>query len=141
MNKYKKKVFYHLVLMLGITAVALVVTIALFQSDGNEHTLEFMSGFTGAVFVIAIAIFVKYIILIRNPEKLKAEAIKDADERNKLIEQNVQAMSFRVFTIIIALLTVILAFIDVDKMFMLSGVLWLALIVKFLLYVYYKRKL
>lgn len=141
MNKYKKKVFYHLLLMLGITAVALVVTIALFQSDGNEHTLEFMSGFTGAVFVIAIAIFVKYIILIRNPEKLKAEAIKDADERNKLIEQNVQAMSFRVFTIIIALLTVILAFIDVDKMFMLSGVLWLALIVKFLLYVYYKRKL
>lgn len=141
MNKYKKRLFRQLLLMLGLLIVSIVVTIALITSDGNDHTSGFMLGLTSSFLVIVIMISYNYIRLSKNPDKLKQAMIKDMDERNMLIQQKVQANSFVVFVVLIAILTIILAFCNIEIMFWMAGILWLALIVKVLLYLYYKRKL
>lgn len=141
MNKYKKRLFRQLLFMLGLLIVSIIVTIALITSDGNDHTSSFMIGLTSSFLVIVIMISYNYIRLSKNPDKLKQAMIKDMDERNMLIQQKVQANSFVVFVVLIAILTIILAFCNIEIMFWMAGILWLALIVKVLLYLYYKRKL
>lgn len=141
MNQFKKKLLRQLLLVLGLLIVSLIVTIALITSEGNAHTSSFMFGLTSSFFLIVLILSFNYFKISRNPEKLKQEMIKDSDERNLLIQQKVQASSFIVFVVIIALITVVLAFYNIEIMSWMAGLLWLAIIVKVSLYIYYKRKL
>lgn len=141
MNQYKKKLLNQLFIIIGLSAVTIIVTVVLYLSKIHEHTFYFMCGFSASLSVITILLLINYIRVSLDPQRLKQQQIKDADERNILIEQRVQAMSFRVFSGLLATITIILAFVDSEMMLIFAGTLWLAIIVKLVLFIYYKKNL
>lgn len=141
MNQYKKKLLNHLFIIIGLSAVTIIVTVVLYLSKIHEHTFYFMCGFSASLSVITILLLINYIRVSLDPQRLKQQQIKDADERNILIEQRVQAMSFRIFSGLLAIITIILAFVDSEMMLIFAGILWLAIIVKLVLFIYYKKNL
>lgn len=141
MNQFKKKLFKQLLLMLGLLLVSSIATIVLITSGENAHSSSFMLGLSSSFLFIVLMMSFNYFKISRDPDKLKREMIKDSDERNILIQQKVQANSFTVFVVIIALITIVLAFYNIEIMYWMASLLWVAIIVKVLLYIYYKRKL
>lgn len=141
MNQFKKKLFKQLLLMLGLLLVSSIATIVLITSGENAHSSSFMLGLSSSFLFIVLMMSFNYFKISRDPDKLKREMIKDSDERNILIQQKVQANSFTVFVVIIALITIALAFYNIEIMYWMASLLWVAIIVKVLLYIYYKRKL
>ncbi|NCC54652.1 MAG: hypothetical protein EOM11_04100 [Erysipelotrichia bacterium] len=141
MEQYKKMQRFRILLISGLFVVSVVVTSASWLTQTNESSQYYMLGLCAVLGIMTFMILLEYLRLCKNKEKLKAKAIQAQDERNIAIHEKVKSASFLVFVCLLALMTTIYAFIDVEKMNLLSSVLCLAVLVKLTLYVYYKRKL
>lgn len=94
MAEYKKKVINRLRLMVtGLLGAAAAI---LFSARYEKpETSEFFSGFVGGFqsglaicfLGVLIVLSVRYIITLRNPEKLKKQYVSETDERKLFIKQ------------------------------------------------------
>ena len=141
MEQYKIKLRNRLLFIGAIYSVFIFVAIVALLNEGSDTLHGFMIGLISSSGTILILYGIRYIQAMHNPEKLRKMQIKEEDERNVLIVQKVLSSSFSVFVLIIALATIVFAFVNRDIMFAYAYLLCAAGLVKCCLYWYYKKKL
>ena len=84
MEEFKKKIQrrFYLCLMLCCSGSAIYWLLSYFIKDVPDYSRGMIAGVYTGIIVIAVFLMIKYLILLRNEDKLKKEYIKTTDERN-----------------------------------------------------------
>lgn len=84
MENFKKKIQrrFYLCLMLCGSGSAIYWLLSYLIKDVPAYSRGMISGVYTGIIVIAVFLMIKYLILLRSESKLKAEYIKNTDERN-----------------------------------------------------------
>ncbi len=84
-KKIKLRMIYSVILMVLGAASLYVGNFVVINSGDAEYSAGYYTGLGFGVIAAAAITLVKYILLLKNPEKLKAREIYESDERNKMI--------------------------------------------------------
>lgn len=105
--KDKLKVRLCLAIAYIVSGVAMIVAFNLAQ-NGNEY----LSTFGLALVVVGIARWRNYRRITKNEETMKAQEIRETDERNVTIMHKAKSMTFNVFVILLCLAIIALNFMN-----------------------------
>ncbi|MGN1297146.1 MAG: hypothetical protein ACI4VH_01750 [Clostridia bacterium] len=106
-KKLKRKcVISILMIILGI----IITTLSLKINNLTELQQSYMNGFGISLTVVSIVLLIKNGLSLRNPKELRKREIELTDERLKEISTKSMAITFRIFIIIEAFISIILAF-------------------------------
>lgn len=141
MEKFKRKLRNRMIYLTVLVIFTLTTFGLLMQYDLEDYTCGFFVGLVGSLCLCFIISLINYFKLMKNPDKLREEYIKEDDERNQKIKEKVDSTSFITFLLLLAGITTIMVFIDHKIATLISCLIWLGVVVKLLLTVYYKKKL
>jgi uncharacterized membrane protein len=146
MEMFKKSVSKRLtaLLSLGVLSCLIIVSTALYVGSAKLGKNDFISGFQTGIFVALMGSILFKINELRNALKnnhsLKTLYIKENDEREKMVRQQIASNSFTIIMIAIALATVISGFYSILVFSTLCITLGFIVLVKASLKLYYYKK-
>ncbi|MFD1134869.1 hypothetical protein [Paenibacillus urinalis] len=146
MEKYKIQVTTRKNALLLIAAVMLLIYAGLvFYRGGLPELPSFIKGFhTGAFIGVELCIvffLVKYRKASKNEAELKKLYIEENDERNAVILQSASSLSMVIILVGLGMASVIAGFFNTMIFYTLMAALFFVLIVFFVLWIYFAKKI
>lgn len=141
MKNYKKSIIRSIWYWMAWLLCCVFMLIALYQNQADSHLIGFFAGLSSSVGILMLLYLWKALRILRSEERLKKSYIESHDERNLQIDKNTNAASFRAYILFLALVVVVMAFVDMEKSILLSYLLYPAIGLKMIFYFYYKKKL
>ncbi|GAK40526.1 hypothetical protein PUW24_19810 [Paenibacillus urinalis] len=146
MEKYKIQVTTRKNALLLIAAAMLLIYAGLvFYRGGLPELPSFIKGFhTGAFIGVELCIvffLVKYRKASKNEAELKKLYIEENDERNAVILQSASSLSMVIILVGLGMASVIAGFFNTMIFYTLMAALFFVLIVFFVLWIYFAKKI
>ena len=142
MEKFRKQIMIKLVLHIVFAVLMAATFLAVYHIYDEKDTFSvgysagFCSGLIGAVLVIAF----RYLVVLRDTEKLKRIYVAETDERLRLIREKTASGSFTVSILILGFATVIATFFSDTVVCVLAAVIGVMVVIKIAFKFYYDRK-
>lgn len=149
MKAYRNNVVIRLILGICLLAIVLFALCFGFPNQlttlsGNQAWTDFWQGLQIGLFTalaIASSVFIiRNIIVLRNPQKLKAAYIKEHDERCQKIASEVGKNSYLPEVILLLIACVIAGYYSMIVSLTILGVIVFHSIVRILMNIYYRRR-
>ena len=143
MENFKKKIQrrFYLCLMVCGSGSAIYWVLKNVIKDVPEFSRGMIAGvYTGMVFVAAL-LMIKYLILLRSEDKLKAEYIKTTDERNIEISKKTMGMSSIICLVLTGLAVLVTGFFSQTVSTTLFADMSISALITVLVNVYYRKKM
>ena len=143
MEKFKKKIQrrFYLCLMLCGSGSAIYWGLSYLIKDVPDYSRGMITGiYTGIIF-IATVLMIKYLILLRNEDKMKAEYIKTTDERNNEISKETMRTSSLITLVLTGLAILVTGFFSQTVSTTLFIDLAASSLITVLVFAYYNKKM
>ena len=143
MEKFKKKIQrrFYLCLMLSCSGSAIYWGLSYLIKDVSDYSRGMITGiYTGIIF-IATVLMIKYLILLRNEDKMKAEYIKTTDERNNEISKETMRTSSLITLVLTGLAILVTGFFSQTVSTTLFIDLAASSLITVLVFAYYNKKM
>ena len=136
--EFKKKLKIRM--FVGIALIVLgVAMIVIFNVIKPRN--EFLSSFGFAFAAVGVVRLRNYLIITKSEERIKAQEISENDARNIAIANKAKSITFTIFVMVACIGVVVLQLLEKTHMaLLLSGTLWLLLVVYWITYwIVYKK--
>ena len=143
MEEFKKKIQrrFYLCLMLCCSGSAIYWLLSYLIKDVPDYSRGMIAGIYMGMIVVAVFLMIKYLILLRNEDKLKAEYIKSTDERNIEISKETMRTSSVISLGATALAILITGFFSRTASLTLFIDLAASTLITVLVFAYYNKKM
>lgn len=143
-SKIKKRIVFDALLALIVVAISVSSMLGIIPSAPGEHFGAFMKGFQAGLSATIIVYFIAGTIqkaaMLKNEDKLRAQYIKDNDERTKYIAEKTGGSVMHTCAVLIIVAAVVAGYYSSTVFFTLLGCAVFLLAVIVFLSAYYGHK-
>ncbi|MCI5794383.1 MAG: hypothetical protein MR022_05510 [Ruminococcus sp.] len=143
MEDFKKKIKFRFQLCTMYCCSGSVLFIVLNRLFDNisDFSRGMLSGMMVAIDMLALFLMVKYLVLLRNEDKLKAEYIKSTDERNITISKETMRTASVISLMLTAIAILVSGFFSKVVAITLFAELTVSTLITVIVNAYYKKKM
>lgn len=143
MEDFKKKIKFRFQLCTMYCCSGSVLFIVLNRLFDNisDFSCGMLSGMMVAIDMLALFLMVKYLVLLRNEDKLKAEYIKSTDERNITISKETMRTASVISLMLTAIAILVSGFFSKVVAITLFAELTVSTLITVIVNAYYKKKM
>ncbi|MGL4694748.1 hypothetical protein [Enterococcus larvae] len=132
----RKKLF-----MAMIAAGVLISGLSTLLLDSDNHASSYTKGFGVGLVFIGVILSFKNKQMLDNKEKMEKNKLEEFDERNIAIDNRALITALRVFILLLALFTIVTAFVNPIYSVVSAAMLSTYLLLYLIFYFYYQRKM
>lgn len=143
MEDFKKKIKFRFQLctMYCCSGSVLFIVLNPLFDNISDFSRGMLSGMMVAIDMLALFLMVKYLVLLRNEDKLKAEYIKSTDERNITISKETMRTASVISLMLTAIAILVSGFFSKVVAITLFAELTVSTLITVIVNAYYKKKM